>query len=144
MTTSAIRKSVLDVYLNGDLLTTFTYEGGYITGTPLLSPIVISLGDAAIKRSLFRTFRNEIVSLYNPVRVPSLGFTKHEITTPSGKLKLEVKVGTPIQMENVVTYDSATKMITVTPRSNFEVTFGQWGYWLDAIDDFGRLIGRFE
>ena len=39
---------------------------------------------------------------------------------------------------------TTTKLITVSSRGNFEVTFGQWEYWLKAIGDFGHMIGRFE
>ena len=144
MGTTAIRKSVLDVYSNGSLITAFTYEGGVVSGTALAAPLVLTREEAGIQLGLFSTFGAEIVRLYNPTSVVNLVLGEHELSTPSGQLKLKIKVGGPTPFINTITYDSTTKMITISSRGNFEVTFDQWHYWLDAIREFGRLIGRFE
>lgn len=144
MQTTAIRKSVLDVYSDGNLITAFTFEGGVVSGTALASPLVLTREEAGVQRGLFETFRSEIVGQFNPTTGVHLAFGKHEVTTPAGKLKLQIEVGAPVQFLNTITFDSTTKLITVSSRGNFEVTFGQWEYWLKAIGDFGHMIGRFE
>lgn len=128
-------EATLDLFVGGIFVTSYSYDTGFVTLSPIISSTSLTLLELGINLNYIRRWISLIKSELNPIQLPRELF-KQELEKTNTKIKAEYEFNNISMTE--AEYDDITGIITFQPRIQFVLNlndFEQWYLFLKRFYD---------